>query len=86
MDNSVEMPTLLGLGARHALTTIGGALVTGGYLQSSELSDFIGAGMIFAGIAWSWWQKRGAQDVANLLKKVTGKANIIDAKDAARGS
>lgn len=84
MDTEALKPILAGI-VRHALTTAGGALVANGYMQSSQTSDFIGGGMVIAGIAWSWWQKEGQAEVAELLKKVTKKANVTDAVDAAKG-
>jgi hypothetical protein len=59
--------------ARHFLTTAGGFLVAHGYLASSETADFIGGGMVLLGVAWSWWQKTGQAQVADLLKKLTTK-------------
>jgi hypothetical protein len=89
MDSDALKP-ILGLAARHALTAIGGYLVSSGYLQSSDTNAFIGAGMVLAGIVWSWWQKRGQAKVAELLKKVTARATTTDAvamaKIAAPGS
>lgn len=85
MDDD-QVKVLLGLAARHALTTIGGMLAAGGYLQSSGISDFVGAGMVFAGIGWSWWDKKGRNQVAALLKKTTGKATLAEAITAAKGT
>lgn len=84
MDTEALQPILAGI-ARHALTTAGGALVTGGYMQSSEMTAFVGGGMVVAGIIWSWWQKRGQAIVADMLKKVTAKKTVPDAVDAAKG-
>lgn len=83
MDDSLK-PILAGI-VRHALTTAGGALVAGGYMQSSQTADFIGGGMVIAGIAWSWWQKEGQAEVADLLKKVMAKKTTSAAVDAAKG-
>jgi hypothetical protein len=60
-------------------------LAADGYLQSADVPQFVGAAMVIGGIAWSWWQKRGEREIADLLKQVTRKATISDAKDAARG-
>lgn len=88
MDDSVK--TLLALGVRHGLTTIGGMLVTAGYMQSGDMQAFIGGGMVIAGVAWSWWQKRGQAQVADALKKVTARSTTADAvataKVVARGA
>jgi len=71
MDTEALQPILAGL-VRHGLTTVGGALVAGGYLDASQTSAFIGGGMVIAGIAWSWWQKRGQALVAAELAKLKG--------------
>ena len=60
--------------ARHALTTVGGALVTDGVLQSTQVNDFVGAGMVIAGIAWSWYQKKGQAEINAAFKTLT--ANV----------
>lgn len=84
MDTEALKPILAGI-VRHALTTAGGALVAGGYMESSDTSAFIGGGMVIAGIVWSWWQKEGQAEVAAMLKKVTAKKTVPDAVDAAKG-
>lgn len=84
MDTEALQPILAGI-VRHALTTDGGAMVAGGYMQSSDTSAFVGGGMVIAGIAWSWWQKRGQAEVSEMLKKVTAKKTTTDAVDAAKG-
>lgn len=76
-------PVLAGV-ARHALTTIGGVLVTKGYLDSGAVSGFVGAGMVLVGVAWSWWQKQGQAEVADLLQKVTKKSTTAEAVKAAK--
>jgi hypothetical protein len=43
---------------RHALTTIGGALVASGTLDPSQVEVLTGAGVALAGIGWSVWEKR----------------------------
>jgi hypothetical protein len=43
---------ILGI-ARHVLTTAGGALVTDGMINSSQLHDGVGAVIVLAGIIWS---------------------------------
>lgn len=55
---------------RHGLTTLGGALVAGGYMDSSSTSAFVGGGMVLAGVAWSWWQKRGQAQAMAILAKM----------------
>lgn len=60
----MDMQTIAGLAARHFLTTSGGWLAAHGYLGSTTTEQFVGAGMIVAGIGWSWWQKQGQAAVA----------------------
>lgn len=69
MDNDTLMPILAGL-LRHGLTTVGGVLVSSGYMQSSDTAAFVGGGMVIAGVAWSWWQKSAAR--AQLLAAIKG--------------
>ena len=85
MDSDTLKPVLAGI-VRHLLTTAGGALVAGGYMQSSEMSAFIGGGMIVAGAIWSWWQKDGQRKAIAILAKmkpvVSEKATIAEAAKA----
>jgi hypothetical protein len=83
MDTEALKPILAGL-VRHGLTSIGGALVAGGYIQSSDTSAFIGGGMVVAGMLWSWWQKEGQAEVAALLKKVTATHTATQAVEVAK--
>lgn len=69
MDTDALKPILAGM-VRHLLTTAGGALVAGGYIQSSDEAAFIGGGMVLAGIIWSWWQKRGQAKVLAIIAKM----------------
>lgn len=69
MDNTALTPILAGI-ARHALTTLGGGLVAGGYMESSDTSSFVGAGMVILGIIWSWWNKRGQAMVIDEIKRL----------------
>jgi hypothetical protein len=96
----MDMETVKAIGAgmlRHALTGLAGTLAAHGYIQSSQTEQFIGAGLFLAGIAWSWWQKSGQAQVADLLKKLTTKtatqaaatttaAAVATAKDLPAGS
>ena len=79
MDTEQLKPILAGL-VRHGLTTAGGYLVASGVIQSSQVSDLVGAGMVLAGIAWSWWQKKGQADVNAAFKVLT--ANVKPASGA----
>lgn len=82
MDTEALKPILAGL-VRHGLTSLGGALVAGGYMQSSDTAAFVGGGMVVAGMIWSWWQKEGQAEVSALLKKVTATKTKADAVKAA---
>ena len=42
---------------RHVLTTAGGALVSDGLINSSQLQDGVGAVVVLLGIGWSLWNK-----------------------------
>jgi hypothetical protein len=46
---------------RHVLTYAGGALVTGGYLSNSDVTQAIGAIMALAAILWSAINKHRAE-------------------------
>lgn len=83
MDTEIFKPILAGM-VRHGLTTLGGALVTDGVLQSSEVTGFIGAGMVVAGAGWSWYQKVGQAKIAALLKKVMARSTVAAAVEAAK--
>jgi hypothetical protein len=64
----MDWTTIGTLLARHTLTTAGGWLVANGFLPDGMTAEsFVGAGMVIAGVAWSWWQKAGhAQAIAEL--------------------
>jgi hypothetical protein len=78
MDMEALKPILAGL-VRHLLTTAGGMLVAGGYMDSSDEASFIGGGMVVAGIIWSWWQKRGQALVADELSRLRATKIITPA-------
>jgi hypothetical protein len=44
---------------RHGLTSAGGALVAGGYLDASQAQTVTGALLALAGVGLSMWDKRG---------------------------
>lgn len=75
--NEALKPILAGI-VRHLLTAAAGVLAAHGYLASSGTEQFIGAGMVLAGIAWSWWQKSGqqmlAEDLANARAILAARA------------
>ncbi len=66
-----------GMLARHALTTAGGFLAAHGYLGSTTSEQFIAAGMVFVGVALSWWQKTGQVLVAAQLAKLQHHVDAI---------
>lgn len=43
---------------RHALTLLGGVLVTKGYIDETSASQVVGAVSTLAGIGWSYYDKR----------------------------
>jgi len=67
--------TVLALVLRHGLTTLGGMLVSSGYINSSEASGLVGSGMVLAGVAWSWWQKKGQKAMMEELARWRASAN-----------
>lgn len=68
----------LAAAARHVLTIAATGLVSHGYVSSSGAEQVVGAGMVAAGLAWSWWEKTGhaavAQDIANLRAILAARA------------
>ena len=56
-------PILMGI-IRHALTALGGGLVTNGTLSDSDLNTAIGAVVTLVGILASIWAKRQAAPAA----------------------
>jgi hypothetical protein len=86
MDDSTLQPILAGV-ARHVLTAAGGALVTSGYIQSSDVAGIVGTGMVLLGVAWSWWQKEGQKKAlavgSALLQKLTATRSHAAAVEVA---
>jgi hypothetical protein len=68
----MDTQTILTLIGRHVLTTLGGWLVSHGYLQASGLEGFVGAGMVIAGVFWSVWDKRGRDFLVAEKKRMEG--------------
>ena len=81
----MDWTTVGGLVARHALTTLGGSLAAHGYLQSGGVPEFVGAGMVFVGIGWSWWQKQGQAATAAELVRLTAKLGSRRAAQSSAG-
>jgi hypothetical protein len=75
MMNQQLLDVILGL-VRHGLTTLGGGLVTAGYLTSDQSTQavtmVVGFVSIVAGAVWSWWQKK--QAAAKLVAVATSSA------------
>jgi hypothetical protein len=53
---------------RHILTTAGGFFAAKGIISGSAVTDFIGAGMVMAGVLWSWWEKVGHGSMLAMLQ------------------
>jgi hypothetical protein len=88
MESDLLKP-LLASAVRHMLTTFGGMLVAQGVMHSSDVNGFVGAGMVIAGVAWSWWQKVGQAAVADeltRLKRSATAASVAKAQAASAGS
>lgn len=52
------MLTVIQLVLRHALTALGGGLVTRYEVPGSEVEVIVGGVVTAAGVAWSVWDKR----------------------------
>lgn len=65
MDYELVKPFLASL-ARHCLTAAGAYM---GFTGSEE-TQFVGAGMVLAGLAWAWWQKVGQDKLVALMAKM----------------
>jgi len=70
----MDSTTILGLIARHGLTSAAGFLAAHGLIgpDPSATEAFVSAGLLFLGIAWSWWQKSGKVLVDAQLAKSKG--------------
>jgi hypothetical protein len=66
----MDYGTILGLVARHALTTLAGWLVSQGIIQSNGTQGFVGACMLVLGVVWSWYQKYGQAAIAAELDRL----------------
>ena len=60
VEGNMNSESLWGI-VRHILTTVGGALVTSGYVSEAQLETLVGAVVILAGVAWSVIQKKRAE-------------------------
>lgn len=70
-------PAIAGL-IRHALTTLGGVLVTNGWLSDGELQASIGAVVTVVGVVWSIYEKRTTKVV------VVPEAEVVVKEDNAK--
>lgn len=66
----MNLEALGGALARHVLTLFAGSLVASGFLTDAQVEPFIGAGMFFATLGWSAWQKRRQTKVTAVLAKM----------------
>lgn len=74
------MDSIQAIGAgliRHGLTTLGGVLVADGLMKGGDVNTFVGAGMVMAGVAWSWWQKVGQAKVLAELQSLRARASGV---------
>lgn len=63
-------PELAGL-IRHALTMLGGILVTKGYSDSTVMESIVGGFVATIGVLWSLYAKRGTSgEAAKVADKV----------------
>ena len=53
----MEKEQIYGL-IRHALTVLGGALVTKGYVDADVVPEVVGAVMTLVGVVWSYQSKK----------------------------
>ena len=60
--------------ARHALTAVGGILVSDGVISSNQTEQFVSAGCFFISIAWSMWDKAQSQKQLAVAKTETAVA------------
>jgi hypothetical protein len=79
----MDLTTIGGLVARHSLTWLAGMLMMHGYLASGGTNEFVGAGMVFVGVAWSWWQKRGQAFVTARFAELRSHVRSIPAVSVA---
>jgi hypothetical protein len=60
VEGNVNTESVWGI-VRHILTTVGGALVTNGYVTDAQLETLVGAVVVLAGVTWSVIQKKRAE-------------------------
>lgn len=72
----MDLKTFAGLVARHVLTAVAAWLASRGILavDGSQAEAFVGAGMFFASVGWSAWQKWRANMVTAIVAKLPAVA------------
>jgi hypothetical protein len=81
--NSDLLKMVLGTAVRHGATVAGAWLVKQGIVDADGSTQFVGAVMCIAAVAWSLWNKYGQYVVASYLQKMTATASTAAAKAAA---
>lgn len=71
----MDYQTMAAMLLRNALVSAAGALVTHGVISAGQTETVVGAVMVLAGVAWSWWQKQGQANVVAELAKMSGRAS-----------
>lgn len=54
---------------RHALTLLGGSIVTNGMFTESEMLEAVGAAITLIGFVWSWASKRNTPVIVEKTDK-----------------
>lgn len=62
-------------GVRHFLTGVAGYLLSVGVLTGSQETQFVSAGLFIAGVAWSWWEKKGSVTAQALLTRILDQSH-----------
>lgn len=81
----VDLSTIIQLIVRHVLTSVGLWLAGHGYLDSSAVQGFVGAGMMIGGILWSIGQKDGVAWLGAEKARLEKLVAIYSKQLAARG-
>jgi hypothetical protein len=75
----------VGQAFRDVLRSIVGPWLTAnGVINGSNSQAFIGALLTIGGVLWGWWTTSGANEVGNLLKKLTATTTHAQAVDTAK--
>lgn len=65
-------------------TVVGPWIVAHGIANGSNEQALLGAIVTIAGVLWGWWTTKGANQVIDLLKKMTAAKTHADAVDVAK--